>query len=392
MTTVLLTDGLLRKTLAAVRALGREQFQVSVGDTSLFTLAGWSKYCHQRLTYPSPKQTGNYANWLMEKLATGVYDVFLPMDDDSIATAVNIRNEIYSYTNALLPSKTNFDTMRNKQTAVEVASSVGFRVPRTQKITPENTLVAMLGSSELPVVARPVHSSGSRGLYIIDTSNIDILAPFLARLVDEDNRDWMLQSYVPVGERIDVCLIADQQSRVKASFVQRELRHYPMPYGPSTAQESIHFPELVDLCVNLVKKIGWIGVIEFEFMRNHIDGELYFMEANTRFWNSLHLAILCGVNFPKLYCDLACGRDVRDVHDYPSGRCCRSLLPLDTFYFLDSIRHRQIKQITKQCFGSADDILSLRDPGPTLALMGVSLYYACQPRMWRDVLRIDNGR
>jgi hypothetical protein len=55
MASVLVTDGHFRKTLAVVRSLGRRGVPVTVGERTFLNTSFFSKYCAERLVYPSKR-------------------------------------------------------------------------------------------------------------------------------------------------------------------------------------------------------------------------------------------------------------------------------------------------------------------------------------------------
>jgi len=176
---------------------------------------------------------------------------------------------------------------------------------------------------------------------------------------------------------------------VVASFVQREVRCFPIPHGPSTVQESVHRPDLVDMAVRLLQAMNWRGLAEVEFMEDPRNGGAVLMEVNPRFWASVHLAIVCGVDFPRLLYLLATGRTVPEVHDYPAGRRCRWLLPGDALHFLVNPERWKMKPGFFDFFdpNTVDDTLSLSDPGPTLGFALAALRYAFDREMWGFIFR-----
>jgi predicted ATP-grasp superfamily ATP-dependent carboligase len=50
----------------------------------------------------------------------------------------------------------------------------------------------------------------------------------------------------------------------------------------------------------LLERLRWNGVAMVEFKRSDADGRLYLMEINPKFWGSLELALVSGVDFPGL--------------------------------------------------------------------------------------------
>src|SRR5690606_2853052 len=59
-------------------------------------------------------------------------------------------------------------------------------------------------------------------------------------------------------------------------------------------------PQLLDRCVELLRRFNWEGVAMIECKVSAATGIPYIMEINGRFWGSLQLAIDAGVDFPRL--------------------------------------------------------------------------------------------
>ncbi|MGH6841488.1 MAG: hypothetical protein ACREDV_05260 [Methylocella sp.] len=76
-----------------------------------------------------------------------------------------------------------------------------------------------------------------------------------------------------------------------------------------------------------LKALEWQGVAMMEYRWDEPSGAFHFMEMNGRFWESLHLALRAGVDFPLLLLDLFHGREpiarmkpaknVRSRHTFP---------------------------------------------------------------------------
>jgi hypothetical protein len=58
----------------------------------------------------------------------------------------------------------------------------------------------------------------------------------------------------------------------------------------------------------LVRRVAWEGPFMIELLRDS-SGRAWFMEFNGRFWGSLALARRCGLDMPRLACELARGQD-----------------------------------------------------------------------------------
>jgi len=383
---LLLTNGMLRMTLAAARSVGSRGIRVGVGETSLLAPAVFSKYCKDRWRYPDPVLHPDYfLQSLLDKLEGPAYTTYFPMDLPAIQIAMNHRQEIEASCNLPLPPDDSLRIAIDKGLATQVVHSAGIDAPRTEWPSSREEVMEASRRVGMPVVIKPRLSSGSRGIRII-ASEEELLDAY-----DRVNAEFprpLLQEYIPPGMRYDVCLLFDQEGEMQASFVQRELRHFPHPIGPSTMQESVWEPEMVERAMAIMRKLPWCGVAELEFMVDPRDGIPKFMEINPRFWNSLNLSIQSGVDFPWMLYQIANGNRVYPVHTYRIGERARSLIPGEALYFLTSKdRWRMDPPIWAGSKRSGkDDIWLISDPMPTIGLLAASGKHLFDRDMWRTLV------
>lgn len=381
-----LTDAQQRKTLAAARSLGKKGLYVGAGEETRLATALFSRYCREALVYPSPRRfPDRFVDRLLKFLRAKPFDVLFPMDDATLLLVAGHREEFQLLTRLPFPDHDTLRLARDKGKSLQLAREAGLDSPRTLEVSEPGELAGLSRGLDLPAVIKPRESSGSRGIRYV-FSREDLIPAYM-----EVHRQYpfpLIQEYIPPGEKYDVCLLVGGGSRVRAAFVQKELREYPLTGGPSTLQESVHRPDLVEKAARLMRRLGWYGVAEVEFMIDPRDGRPVFMEINPRFWASLQLAIDCGVDFPYLLYRLAMDGDVEPVLEYETGLRCRWLLPGDILHFLANPRRWEMKPGFFQ-FRDArtrDDIISLSDPGPTLGFFLACCRYALDPRMWRFVV------
>ncbi len=235
------------------------------------------------------------------------------------------------------------------------------------------------------MVVKPRVGSGGRGLALARTPE-EFTRVLAAR--DPGEPATLLQSWVGEGPQLDVCLLYDQGGRRVAAFVQREVRHYPLTGGPSTVQESVKAPELIALAERLVDGLGWVGPLEAEFRYDEA-GEPRLMEVNPRFWASLFLAVLAGVDFPRLTVDVALGSRPSAPTDYPGGLRCRWLLPGDVLHYLTNPHRAQMDPPFwgARRRGVRDDMVAADDPLPMVGFFLAAAVYLTRPELRRQVLR-----
>lgn len=380
---VLVTDGQQRKALAATRSLGQRGDRVLVADESRLSLTRFSRFCAKGLLSPPAEKTARYWPWLKETVSREAVDVLLPMDDETTGMVTGREKELSAH--ALVPTPEQFSVCRDKLRTIGLARRAGVPHPETIEVQDAQQAEVALAKLGGRAVLRARFSAGGRGIFFID-GTASLLGAF-SHLKPE----WggvFLQERLPLGRKFDVCLLFDRQGSLKASFVQEEKRWFPLEQGASTLQESVHRPDLVQLARQLLAPIGWQGPVEVEFMEDE-GGQPRLMEVNPRFWNSLSLAIRCGVDFPDLTAGLAMGEKVHGPPDYPYGIRCRWLLPGDLLHFAASSgRWRMDPPIFSLGDDRTfDDIVSPDDLGPAVGFGLAVFRYMWSPKVWRMVLR-----
>lgn len=387
MPTVLVTNGILRKALATTRSLGRTGWDVIVGECTFPNPAAWSKLACRGVRYPNPSEhPTEFRGWLEKYLTDEGIDVFLPLDDDVMDIAVHEQETLCRMVRLLVPSLESYTILRDKRQAISVARSVGMSVPSTWWPQTEEDVRNMADDFVYPMVVRARNGSGSRGIAIAESAE-ELMGAY--RHISKHYDKPMLQQFIQPGARIDVALLFDEQTRLCASFTQRELRHFPMPRGPSTAAESARMEVLERMSISMAKRLKWRGIVEFEFMQDGETGRWMFMEANPRMWNSLQLSIRCGVDFPSIYAALCMGdAEVKPPADYPLCVRSRFLWPGDILYFLSQRNwlHFGAWTGTRQCRREKDDVWEMKDPFPLLGLLILFSLSIFKVKMWKLLL------
>ena len=385
MRSILVTDSQQRKTLAVVRSLGRRGVKILAAEETRWATSSFSRFCSQKLVNPNlNKKPEDYLHWLYDTLANYHCDVFFPMDDGSMEVAIKYRTQLETFCRLLIPETESYHKASDKVKSVQVALEIGLDCPSTVAPKSLDEIEGLSLGLSFPVIIKPRKSSGSRGMAVVKEKK-ELIATYIK--VHQKYPFPLIQEYLGRGDKYDVCLLFDRKSELKASFVQKEIRCFPLEKGPSTVQESVWRPDLIEKAVCLMQKLSWQGIAEVEFMEDPNDGRAIFMEINPRFWGSLHTAILAGVDFPWLYYRLAIDEEVKQVIRYKVGVKCRWLLPGDILHFIfNKNRFSMIPSFfsTKNS-GLNDDILSLEDPFPVLGFFLACIRYSFDRVMWKNM-------
>ncbi|MFA6309052.1 MAG: ATP-grasp domain-containing protein [Clostridia bacterium] len=383
MKTVLLTNGQQRKTLAAVRSLGKKGIRAIVSEETKFNPSGFSKYCTKSLK--CPKITNGeeaYFMWLKDTIKKHGCDILFPMDDDTMNIAIKFRNELNEICKMYIPPTESYNIACDKKKTMEFVENCEAPIPKTYSIEDINQLDDLTEKVMFPVIIKPRNSSGSRGIRIV-SNKTEFLDEYLK--IHLKYPLPIVQDFIGTGDRYDVCLLYNEKSELKASFVQKELRHFPLKYGPSTLQESTHSEHLVEISDKIMRRLKWVGIAELEFMVDSRDGKFKFMEINPRFWASLQLSIIAGVDFPHLLFRLNDEGDIEDNFSYKDAIKCSWLLPGDILHFLANKNRFKMNPplFSGKKKGVYDDIVMKEDFMPVVGFKLAVVRYLFDIRMWK---------
>lgn len=333
----LVTDGMWRKSLSAIRALGRAGFDVHVAGDSWLTTGFWSRFTAGRHRLPDAADDADAFGagllTLLDSLATnagGQKPVLLPMEDATLTWVLQHRAEVAARAHLLIPSDDAYAVCADKGATLALAARVGVPHPTTHTVgTGTALLQAVRALAPAEFIVKPVKGSGSRGLLYNPTFDQAGADAYISR-----HGEAVVQERVPAhGDAVGVSLLFDAAGTPVAHFVHKRLRQFPNSGGPSTDRIGIDHPQLLELSIRLLQAVGWRGIAMVEWKVDPVSGEPRLMEVNPRFWGSLELAVRSGVDFPTLYTRAARGETIEPVTPLLGVRC-RWLLPGDVLRWL----------------------------------------------------------
>ena len=332
---VLVTDADALHSLVIVRSLGTRGMKVSMAShRKVFSLSFYSRYCRERIIYPSPKRDKGFIDFLLDLVRAKRFDILLPVRSTVTPLIAQHAQKFEPFVNFVLPSSESMATANNKETTFRFAEKVGIPVPRTLYPRKFSDIEGEARSFRFPVVTKALVGSGSRGVAYLN-SREELLRFAEKNLVQESDlvqKRWIVQEYIR-GSGCGFFAIFDR-GEPKAIFMHRRLREYPITGGPSTLAESIYHPRLKELGLKLLEALRWNGVAMVEFKLDQQDNEFKLMEINPRFWGSLNLPVASGVDFPYLFCLLAMKQDFEPVFRYKEGVKFRWLFPGDFMHLV----------------------------------------------------------
>jgi predicted ATP-grasp superfamily ATP-dependent carboligase len=307
---VLILDGAHRSALAATRSLGEKGIHVVVGGEQVTTLAGRSRYCSERLTYPSPaRNPKQFIQVILEEIRRREIEVLLPMTEITTSLVLQERARFHEV-RIPFASFELFNRLADKWQVMELARNLGIAIPATHFVKNRDDLERVCREIDFPAVLKPFRSRIWCENRWFESSVTYANSPQELRNAVRSHHcfahhPFLVQQLIR-GQGYGVFTLYDQ-GKPTVFFAHRRLREKPPSGGVSVLSESVEMnPLAFRAAKTILDHVGWHGVVMVEF-KVADDGTPYLMEINPRFWGSLQLAIDAGVDFPWLAFEMAVG-------------------------------------------------------------------------------------
>jgi len=319
------------------------------------------------------------------------FDLLIPITDFTMIPILERRDEFEEYVKVAAPPYKTAIKAFDKARTIKIAEEQGISCPRTFLLgDPDDLKVAE--NLKYPVVVKP----RMKVLWIEDRAIMVKVTPGNYAYNSED----LMKKYVKITSQFnsfdiphDFFMIQEfaegkgygvealmHNSELKAIFMHKRLREYPITGGASTLRVSVRNEKLMNYAVDLLNAMDWQGVAMVEFKLDELSGDAKLLEVNGRFWGSLPLAITAGVDFPYLLYKLMMGENVASCYDYKVGVMQRWLIPGDLLWLFASLQNNQRSKLRDlmEFLGSSqipDDIISFSDTSPTFGAIVETLHY-----------------
>jgi len=368
---VFVTDGDQASALAIMRSLGKKGIKVVVGHTHAATSTFLSKYCFKKILYRDPLYGENFVSDVIKAVIRYDCDVLFPVTDYSLME-ISLRKEKFERIGVKIPipNHETILTARDKLLTLKVAKKEGVPCPRTFTPASVKELNKVIHELGFPLVVKPRTGIGGAGIEYVRSKNE--LQKAFVNIRKAFGHYPIVQEFIPgAGNVYSVVCIFDERSGLKAAITMRKIREDPPTGGACTFGETVWSPQITDIGVNLLKKMGWYGIAAAELKIDPRDDKPKLMEINPRWFGYTSLAINAGIDLPFILYKIALGEDVRYVTKYDIGlKFSRLLHDSYTFFtkFLPSSKDKRKETLkfigsylrNRICF----DFVSFDDPFP----------------------------
>ena len=233
---ILITDGHQRKTLSAIRSLGRKGLKTACCEVTWMNPAGFSRYCNRFFLARSAScREKADPTCLLEIVKETGCKVIMPMDDVTTSAVIDNAEEFAKYCRYALPPAPSYDIARDKAKAYRHASESGLNCPKTAPAMKADDAYPDISGMKFPLIIKPRESSGSRGMRVAeDETGFRAIYDEVSSLHPYP----VVQEYIAISSKTDVCLMYNKKGELKASFIQKELRNYPQ-IGRASCRERV---------------------------------------------------------------------------------------------------------------------------------------------------------
>jgi predicted ATP-grasp superfamily ATP-dependent carboligase len=140
-----------------------------------------------------------------------------------------------------------------------------------------------------------------------------------ASLLEGSDLEVMIQEIIPGNDCFEFSVYLDRDGEPKGICSWDRLRQYPPDFGNGTFCRNRFRPEAIDLGLEILRAIGYRGLVAVELKRDPRDLRYKVIEINPRTTLQNRLAAACGVDIEYLaYLDLT-GRPIDSVDPPDTG-------------------------------------------------------------------------
>jgi predicted ATP-grasp superfamily ATP-dependent carboligase len=303
---ILVTDAGRGSALAIIRSLGRQGWRVIAGDSERCSLGFRSRYAAERLLYPSPTQApALFVEAVLDAASRWGIDLVIPVTDAAILPLSEQRARFAGSCRVAMPEPDALRAVTDKEKTLELAAQLGIPAPRSAVVDTPEAAQQVAAEIGWPVVLKPRASRVLR-----DHARIEAFEVAYANGPQELTTRWarfggrcqvLVQEYCSgVGHGVGLLM---HEGRPLAAFQHGRLHEVPLTGGASSLRRSVPLdPVLYEQSVRLLGALRWTGLAMVEFKIGKGGSKL--MEINGRVWGSLPLAVMSGVDFPRLLAEL----------------------------------------------------------------------------------------
>ena len=350
---VLVTEADTLGSIAVIRSLGRAGYHVLACSPKPKPLGFESSFVSYSENNPAYEDHSGFLGWLRNFIKEHDVDVIIPSGPFFLAI-----KPVFSEFAHLLPCSRDADIVYRCLSKYDlfhyfsgegVPEEIRKNLPAyvlldsKDKMPEAKLLFEQLGS---PLYAKvdAIYSQTNKSCKVYQLNRPDSVQEKLLQLAG-DYRRILIQGYVS-GIGVGVFFLV-WDNTIRAVFMHRRLHEVPYTGGVSSYRCSWWHNAIYNDALKRIEFIRWNGVAMLEYRWDSVTDQFCFIELNSRFWGSLHLALYSGVDFPRLLVDAFLGRPHENVLKFKQNVRCRLTFPCEIQHVWSKLKDKQLSQSTR---------------------------------------------
>ena len=289
--------------LSVFKSLRKEKVPVEVILNNLegpFIYSKFAKYKHNNENDPE-----KYLNFILNQCKKKDDPILWPISDDTVKFISKNKTILEEKYVVPVPKWEIIQKCVNKNKTYEEAKKIGVPTPITYKVSTLDQIEEISRKIKFPCIIKPDSTEIKKRIGKV-VKIIDNKFELSTTLTEFITKEWIplnVQEIIPgpSSNLYTVGSVMDYNLKPSAIFTGRKIRQKPIDFGTCTLGESKWTPEIADLGIKLLKKIGYFGVSQVEFKFDPRDRTYKLMEINARPWLWIWLPTFCGMNLPYIF-------------------------------------------------------------------------------------------
>ena len=280
-----------------VKSLKRAGYYVVLICRGRHNYADDSRYVDKLIKTEAAWDSVEYLNTVSSVILENKIDAVIPMSDFASMFLSRNKGVLQQSVRYVLPDYETFEKGYDKNSLMTICSKYGYPHPQTINDV-KDICILDKESLQFPLLIKPNHTCGGRGMTLARSYN-DLIIKFPQ--IYKEYGDCHLQKYIKQGgAQVEVQIYINEKQELVASSVIYKYRWYPENGGSSCCATSIENKDVVQMCYNLLKDIGWVGFADFDLIEDPEEGNLKIMELNPRIPACVKAAVISGVDWPSI--------------------------------------------------------------------------------------------
>lgn len=254
-----------------------------------------SKYIDELFFSKNKVGSIKYLKEFIQILKDDNINFVMPASEIAFKFVSKFRSELEMFCNIImLPSVLSLDTAFNKLNLSIFLDKHNISTPKT--ILARN--LRQIEQLNFPLLLKPVNGSGGKNIQKIEKLEEIYSLNINNKGNNVSEETYIIQEYID-GHDID-CNVLCNQGKILVYSVQQPLG-IEQEFTPKVDKlKFTHDSSVVELVQRTMSQLEWNGIAHLDLRYCSKSGQLYLIEINPRFWQSLMGSLAVGINFPYL--------------------------------------------------------------------------------------------